>query len=92
MLTKLVGPKTKESLLSLSKIIRISRVHITIKVTCHLLRWNLECLRPHVNLLINIDTGNDKEDPGSPRPPGQQPAKPEDDSSLVFLKVMLTFY
>ena len=45
----------------------------------------LVCVSPQVHLLVNIHTGDDKEDP---RPPGsscQQPAQPEDDGSLVLL-------
>ena len=51
----------------------------------NLLRGNFKCLTPHIDLLINIKTGDDEEDS---RPPGsscQQPAKPEDDGSLVLL-------
>ena len=55
--------------------------------TFYLLRWDLECLGPHVNLLININTGDDKEHSWPPRSPRQQSSKAEDDSSLIFLKV-----
>ena len=51
----------------------------------NLLRGNFKCLTSHVDLLVNIHTGDDKEDP---RPPGsscQQPAQSEDDGSLVLL-------
>ena len=51
----------------------------------NLLWWNLISLTPHVNLLVNIHTGDDEEDP---RPPGsarQETAQSEDDGSLVLL-------
>ena len=51
----------------------------------YLLRWDLECCSPHVNLLVNIDTRNDKEDS---RPPGaarHKSAKSEDDCPLILL-------
>ena len=51
----------------------------------YFLRWNLESLRSHIYFLINIHTGDDKEDPGTPGPSCQQPAQPEDDGSLVLL-------
>ena len=46
---------------------------------------NVKGLSSHINLLVNIHTGDDKEDP---RPPGsscQEPAQSEDDGSLVLL-------
>ena len=50
------------------------------------LLWRyIKCLCSHVNLLIDIHTGDDEEDP---RPPGsswQQPSQSEDDGSLVLL-------
>ena len=51
----------------------------------HLLRRYFIGASTHVNLHINIHTGNDEEDP---RPPGsscQQPAQSEDDGPLVLL-------
>ena len=41
--------------------------------------------RPHINLLVDVDAGNDEEDPGAPGPPCEEPAQPEDDSPLVLL-------
>ena len=46
---------------------------------------NVKRLSSHINLLVNIHTGNDEEDS---RPPGsscQQSAQSEDDGSLVLL-------
>ena len=51
----------------------------------HLLRRDFKGLTPHIDLLVNIHTGNDEEDS---RPPGsswQQSAQSEDDGSLVLL-------
>ena len=42
-------------------------------------------MRPHVNLLVDVDTGDDEEDAGAPRSPRQQPAQAEDDGPLVLL-------
>ena len=50
-----------------------------------LLRWDLECFSSHVNLLVDINAGDDKEDPWAPGPAGQEAAQPEDDGSLVLL-------
>ena len=30
-------------------------------IISNLLWWNIECLRPHVYLLIHVNTGDDKE-------------------------------
>ena len=49
------------------------------------MRWNLIGLTPHVDLLVNIHTGNDKEDAWSPGSSCQQPTQPEDDGPLVLL-------
>ena len=51
----------------------------------YFLRWDLECFSSHVNLLVDIDTGDDKEDPGAPGSTSQQPAQSEDDGPLVLL-------
>ena len=51
----------------------------------HLLGGNFKCLTPHVDLLIDIKTGDDEEDPGPPGSSCQQPAQSEDDGSLVLL-------
>ena len=55
------------------------------KVETHLLGWNLKCLGPHVNLLIHVNTGNDKEHPRTPGPSCQQSAQSEDDCPLILL-------
>ena len=52
----------------------------------HLLRRNLVSLGPHVNFLIDVNTGNDEEHAGTPRSSREQASKSEDDSSLIFLK------
>ena len=39
----------------------------------------------HVDLLVDINTGDDEEDPGPPGSSCQQPTQPEDDGSLVLL-------
>ena len=51
----------------------------------YFLRWDLECFSSHVNLLIDVDTGDDEEHPRPPGSPCQQPAQPEDDGPLVLL-------
>ena len=50
-----------------------------------LLGWNLESLGSHVDLLVDINTGDDEEHPGPPGSSCQQPAQPEDDGPLVLL-------
>ena len=42
-------------------------------------------MRPHVNLLVDVDAGDDEEDAGAPGSPRQQSAQPEDDRPLVLL-------
>ena len=42
-------------------------------------------MAPHVNLLVDINTGNDEEDPRTPGSSCQEPAQPEDDGPLVLL-------
>ena len=39
----------------------------------------------HVDLLVDINTGDDEEDPGPPGSSCQQPTQSEDDGSLVLL-------
>ena len=58
---------------------------------------NVKGLSSHINLLVNIHTGDDEEDPGPPGSSSQQSAKSEDDGSLVLLgearcKVLLGNY
>ena len=54
-------------------------------ISPHLLRGHGEVLDPHVDDLVDVDAGDDEEDPRPPRPPGQDPAKAEDDRLLVLL-------
>ena len=51
----------------------------------NLLRRHVEGLGPHVNLLEDVDAGEDEEDPGAARAASQQQPQPEDDGSLVLL-------
>ena len=51
----------------------------------HLLRGHGEVLDPHVDDLVDVDAGDDEEDPRPPRSPGQDPAQAEDDCLLVLL-------
>ena len=46
---------------------------------------DLKSYGPHVNLLVNIHTGNDEEDSRPPGSPCQQSAQSEDDCPLVLL-------
>ena len=41
--------------------------------------------RPQVNLLVDIEAGDDEEDPGPPGSSCQKTTQPEDDGSLVLL-------
>ena len=40
----------------------------------------------HVDLLVDIHTGDDEEDPGTPSTSRQQPTQPKDDGPLVLLE------
>ena len=51
----------------------------------YLLRWDIICLCPHVNLLIMINAGNDEEHARSPSSALQETSKSEDDGPLIFL-------
>ena len=51
----------------------------------YFLWWDLECFCSHVDLLVDVNTRNDKEDPGAPGPARQEAAESEDDGSLVLL-------
>ena len=51
----------------------------------YFLWWNVKGLSSHIYLLVNIHTGDDKEDPGTPSSSCQQPTQPEDDGPLVLL-------
>ena len=57
----------------------------------YLLWWNLKCLTPHIYFLINIHTGNYKEDPRTTCSSCKKSAKSEYDSSLVLLQVLRYF-
>ena len=52
----------------------------------YLLRRNIVGCRPHVDLLVNIQAGDDEEDPGTPGTALDQSAQSEDDGSLVLLR------
>ena len=51
----------------------------------NLLWRNLVSVGPEINLFIDINTGDDKEDPRTPSSSRQQPTQPEDDGPLVLL-------
>ena len=51
----------------------------------YLLRRNIVGCRSHVDLLVNIQAGDDEEDPGTPGSALDQSAQSEDDGSLVLL-------
>ena len=42
-------------------------------------------MAPHVDLLVHVHAGDDKEDSRAPGPSCQQPAQSEDDGPLVLL-------
>ena len=56
----------------------------------HLLRWDLVGHGSHVDLLEDVDTGDDEEDPGTSGSSCEQATKTEDHCSLVFL--VCSFY
>ena len=47
--------------------------------------WDFECCCPHVNLLVNIHTRNDKEHAGTPGPSSHKSAQAEYDGPLILL-------
>ena len=51
----------------------------------YLLWWDFESCSPHVNLLVNIHTWNDKEHTWASGPSCYKSAQSEDDSSLILL-------
>ena len=51
----------------------------------NLLWWDVIGLSPQVNLLINVNTRDDEEHPGTPGFSSQHSAQSEDDRSLVLL-------
>ena len=61
------------------------------KVFCLLWR-NIECLSSHVNFLINIHAWQNEENSRTSCPTGQEQPKSKDNSSLIFLKVILQIF
>ena len=55
----------------------------------HLLGRDFVGLAPHVHLLIDVNTGDDEEDPGTAGPSCQEAPKPEYDRAFILLKVMV---
>ena len=51
-----------------------------------LLWWHVKGLCPHVNLLINVNTRDDKEDPRTTSTSREQEAEAEDDRTLILLE------
>ena len=51
----------------------------------NLLWRNLVSGRPQVDLLVDVHTGDDKEDPRTPSSSRQKTTQPEDDGPLVLL-------
>jgi hypothetical protein len=51
----------------------------------HLLRRHVERERPHVDLLVRVNAGNDEEDPGAAGAAGQKSTETKDDDALVLL-------
>ena len=51
----------------------------------YFLRRDLESCCPHINLLVHVNAGDDKEDPRAPRSSRHKSAQSEDDGSLVLL-------
>ena len=51
----------------------------------NLLWWDVIGLGPQVNLLIDVNAGDDEEHPGTSGFPSQHSAQSEDDRSLVLL-------
>ena len=51
----------------------------------NLLRRDVESLCSHVNLLVDVDAGEDEEDARAAGAARQEEAQSENDSSLVFL-------
>ena len=59
--------------------LRISVLHM------YLLWRNLKSLTSHVDLLVDVHTGDDKEDPRTPGSSRKKPTQSEDDCPLVLL-------
>ena len=49
------------------------------------MRWDLVGHGPHVDLLEDVDTGDDEEDPGTSGSSGEEATKTEDHRTFVFL-------
>ena len=58
---------------------------VIITKNLYLLGWDIKSLSPHINLFINIHTGNDKEDSRTSCSTRQESAKSENDCPLVLL-------
>ena len=58
------------------------------KSNFNLLWWNFISCRSQVNLLIDIHTGNDEEDPRTSGSSCEEATKTEDHRSLVFLVII----
>ena len=58
----------------------------------HLLRRHVEGERPHVDLLVRVHAGDDKEDPRPARATAQQATKAEDHHALVLLDNLKQFF
>ena len=53
--------------------------------TSYLLGRDIKGLCSHVDLLVDVHTGDDEEDPRTPGSARQQPTQPEDHRPLVLL-------
>ena len=51
----------------------------------NLLGWDIVGLCAHVNLLVDVDTGNDEEDSRSTSSACEKATQAEDDSPFIFL-------
>ena len=59
--------------------------NVEMMIHSYFLWRNVKGLSSHVNLLVDINTGNDEEDSRTPGSSCQEPAQPEDDGPLVLL-------
>ena len=69
-----------------SEVNRIKTLLIRYLICGHLLRRDIVGDRPHVDLLVDVEAGDDEEDPGPPGAARHQATQPEDDCSLVLLQ------
>ena len=51
------------------------------------MRWDIVGLCAHVNLLVDVDTGNDEEDSRSTSSTGEKSTQAEDNCALIFLNL-----